>query len=171
MLLPAETLRERVSELAGEIDRHYEGREVLIVVVLKGAFVFAGDLIRCLQTPVRIDFIRLDSYGENTFSNHGVRVNSDLAEPVEGREVLIVEDIIDSGCCMEFLTGHLRERGAQDVKICALLDKPSRREVEIEPDFVGFVIPDVFVVGYGLDHAQRLRNLPDLCFLEDQGSF
>ena len=168
MLLPAERLRERVQELAREIDGHYDGRDVLVVVVLKGAFVFASDLVRCLASPVEIDFIRLESYGDNTCSSSEVCVTSELREPVEDREVLIVEDIIDSGWSLRFLQDYLTERGAADVKVCALLDKPARRQVDVTADFVGFTIPDVFVAGYGVDYAQCFRNLPDVCSLSDE---
>ena len=164
-LLPADALRRRVTELAAEIDRHYDGREILLVVVLKGAFVFAADLIRCLQTPLRVEFVRVESYGDGTRANHDVQLTAGVREPVQEREILIVEDIIDTGWSLEFLLNHLWDQGAADVRICALLDKPSRRETEIEADFVGFVIPDVFVVGYGIDCAQRYRNLPDICAL------
>ena len=136
------------------------------MVVLRSAFVFAADLVRFLKTPAAVDFVQLSSYGDGTNTSHEVSVVSDVSDPVIDREVLIVEDIIDTGCCMEFLVRRLRERGARDVKICALLDKPSRREVEIEPDFVGFVIPDLFVVGYGIDYAQQFRCLPDICFID-----
>ena len=167
MLLPAEKLLARVRELAQEIDRHYGGREIVMVTVLKGAFVFAGDLIRHLKTPVKIDFICLESYGDGKCSRHEIRARFDLAEQVENREVLIVEDIIDTGCSLDFLLTHLYELGAADVKTCALLNKLSRREVDVEPDWVGFIIPDVFVVGYGIDYAQHYRNLPDICVLGD----
>lgn len=162
LLLPAEVLDRRVHELAEEIDRHYGDRDVLVVVVLRGAFVFAADLIRCMKCPVEVDFIRLESYGKGTCSSREVRVVSDLRESVDGREVLVVEDIIDSGWSLCFLLGYLQERGADDVKVCVLLDKPSRREADVEPDFVGFEVPDVFVVGYGIDYAQCLRSLPDI---------
>jgi hypoxanthine phosphoribosyltransferase len=164
-LLPADALKRRVAELAAEIDHHYDGREILLVVVLKGAFVFAADLIRCLRTPVRVEFVRVESYGDNMHTNHNLQLTAGVRESVREREILIVEDIIDTGWSLDFLTNHLQEQGAADVRVCALLDKPSRRETQIEPDFVGFVIPDVFVVGYGIDHAQRHRNLPDICAL------
>ena len=137
-----------------------------MVVVLKGAFVFAADLVRSLRTAVEIDFVRLESYGSSTVSSREVHIKADLCAPVKDREVLIVEDIVDTGISMEFLMGYLRARGAIDVRICALLDKPSRREVDIRLDFVGFQVPDVFVVGYGIDCAQRYRNLPDVYKIE-----
>lgn len=151
-----------MNELAEEVDKHYAGREFLIVVVLKGAFVFAADLVRFLRTPVEIDFVRLESYRQGTVSSGEVHIKADLCSPVSGREVLIVEDIVDTGLSMNFLAGYLRARGAANVKICALLDKRSRREVDIGLDFVGFEVPDVFVVGYGIDCAQRYRSLPDI---------
>lgn len=167
MLLPAEVVRQRVAELAEEIDRHYGWRDVLVVVVLKGAFVLAADLIRSLRAPVEIEFVRLESYGDAMFSSRQVRLTSEIGRSVEGRRVLIVEDIIDTGWSLAFLTGYLADRGASDVKICALLDKPARREVTLEPDFVGFVIPDVFVVGYGIDYAESYRGLPDVCVMTE----
>lgn len=162
LLISADAIGLRVREMANEIDRCYEGREVLVAVVLKGAFVFAADLIRCMETPVTIDFIRLESYCDGISSTGDVRVVADLSTSVEDREVLVVEDIIDTGYSLDFLLTLIHERGARDVRVCALLDKPSRRLVGVEPDFVGFTIPDLFVVGYGIDHAQRYRNLPDI---------
>lgn len=167
MLLPAETLRSRIAEIAAEIDRHYDGRGITAVVVLKGAFVFAADLIRRLSTPVEVEFVCLASYGDGTTSTGCVEVASDVTGDVGDREVLIIEDVVDTGRSMDFLINHLHDLGAADVKLCALLDKPSRREVELAPDFAGFVIPDVFVVGFGLDHAQCHRNLPDICAVDE----
>jgi hypoxanthine phosphoribosyltransferase len=164
-MLPAEKLRERVEELAEEIDRFYNGREVTLIVVLRGAFVFAADLVRSLKIPVRIDFVQLQSYGDSTSSSKNVRICSNLCEPVQDREVLIVEDIVDSGHTIDFLQDYLYDLGAADVKVCTLLDKPSRREIEIDLDFVGFTISNIFVVGYGIDYAQQHRSLPDLCAL------
>ena len=162
LLLPAERVRERIGELAGEIDRCYAGREITVVVVLKGAFVFAADLVRCLKTPLELDFVCLASYGSGTASSGDVRIGLDTCESVAGRDVLVAEDIVDTGRSVDFLIRYLYERGAADVKLCALLDKPGRRRFDVAPDFVGFVIPDVFVVGFGIDHAQRYRNLPDV---------
>lgn len=167
MLLPAETLHDRVIELAEEIDHHYRGREVLVVTVLRGAFIFAGELIRHLKTPVTIDFICLESYGDDKCPSHNIHIRLDLAEQVADREVLIVEDIIDTGCSMNLLLTHLYKLGAADVKVCSLLDKPSRREVDVEADWIGFTIPDIFVVGFGIDYAQRYRNLPDIYELDN----
>ena len=167
LLLPAEKLRGRIIELAGEIDRHYAGREIAGVIVLKGAFVFAADLVRCLTTPIELDFVCLASYGSGTESSWDVRVELDTCRSVVDREVLIVEDVVDTGRSMDFLIEHLYERGAADVKLCALLDKPERRRLDVSPDFVGFVIPNVFVVGFGIDHAQRHRSLPDVYALAE----
>lgn len=167
MLLPAEKLRSRIAQIAAEVDRHYGGRKITAVVVLKGAFVFAADLIRRLSTPVEIEFVCLASYGDGTVSSGRVHVASDITGDVLDREVLIIEDVVDTGRSMDFLIEHLHDLGAVDVKLCALLDKPSRREVDLEPDFTGFVIPDVFVVGFGIDHAQCHRNLPDICEIDE----
>lgn len=156
-----------MAELASEIDRFYDGKDVLVVVVLKGAFVFAADLIRDLQTPLEVEFVRLESYGGSTVSSRQVRLISEIGRSVEGKRVLVVEDVIDTGWSLGFLVEYLREREAADVKVCALLDKPSRRELDVTPDFVGFVIPDVFVVGYGIDFAENYRGLPDIRVMAD----
>ena len=169
MLLPAEKLRNRVEELALEIDAHYAGRDVTLVVVLKGAFVFAADLIRLLKTPVAVELICLATYGDDTSPGANVCIEADTGPCVEGRELLIVEDVVDTGRSMGFLIDHFYSRGAADVRLCVLLDKPARRQVRVDPHFVGFAIPDVFVVGYGIDYAQDYRGLPDVHALaEDQ---
>jgi len=155
-----------VEELAHEIDEYYSGREVVVVVVLRGAFIFASDLVRRIQTPILIDFICLESYHDGICSSGNVRVASDMRMPVKDRHVLIIEDIVDTGYSADFLINHLYEAGASDVRLCALLDKPSRREMEVDIHFLGFTVPDAFVVGYGIDHAQRYRNLPDIRTIE-----
>ena len=167
MLLPADKLRSRIDEIAAEVDRDYGGRKITAGVVLKGAFVFAADLIRRLSTPVEIEFVCLASYNDGTVSSGCIQVASDVTGDVLDREVLIIEDVVDTGRSMDFLIEHLYDLGASDVKLCVLLDKPSRREVDLEADFVGFVIPDVFVVGFGIDHAQCHRNLPDICQINE----
>lgn len=166
ILLSAETISRRVAELAGEIDRHYNGQDVLVVVVLKGAFVFAADLVRMLSTPVEIEFVRLESYGKATVSSRQVRLTSEIGRSIEGRRVLVVEDIIDTGWSLSFLLDYLEDHEAADIKVCALIDKPARREVDVKADFLGFVVPNVFVVGYGIDYDEGYRSLPDICVLE-----
>lgn len=161
-LLRADEIQERVKSLAAEISRDYGHGNPLIVAVLKGAFVFLADLIRYMDSPVEIEFIRLASYGPKTQPSGEVKTVSDLVTPVEGRDVLIVEDIVDTGYSLEFLTRLLRERGAKSVRTCSLLDKPSRRVADVTLDYIGFVIPDVFVVGYGIDYSEHYRNLPDI---------
>jgi len=137
-----------------------------VVVVLKGAFVFAADLIRMLSTPVEIEFVRLESYGKATVSSRQVRLTSEIGRSIEGRRVLVVEDIIDTGWSLSFLLDYLEGHEAADIKVCALIDKPARREVDVKADFLGFVVPNVFVVGYGIDYDENYRSLPDICVLE-----
>lgn len=152
----------KVDELGRAIDRTYgDVAEALhIVVILKGAAIFAADLIRRISIPVTMDFMAISSYGKQTKSSGVVRILKDLDHPIEGLHVLIVEDIIDSGLTLKYLMENLRGRGAASVRSCVLLDKVERREVAVTPDFVGYEIPDEFVVGYGLDYAERYRNLP-----------
>jgi hypoxanthine phosphoribosyltransferase len=166
-LLRSDQIRRRVRELAEEIGKEYAGSKPLVIAALKGAFVFLADLIRELDIAVEIDFVRLASYGGGVKSSQDVRLVSDLTTPVPGRDVLIVEDIIDTGLSMEFLVSLLRERGAKSVSICALLDKPHRRLADVDVDYVGFTIPDVFVVGYGIDYAEQHRQWPDIYALEE----
>jgi hypoxanthine phosphoribosyltransferase len=138
----------------------YEGKNPLLVGVLKGSFMFMADLIRAIPIPVEVDFIATSAYGAGTRYSGVVRILMDLASHIAGRHVLVVEDIVDTGWTLHYITQNLRTRGPADVRICALLDKPYRREVEIPLDFVGFTVKDVFVVGYGIDYAQGYRNLP-----------
>jgi len=138
----------------------------LVVVVLKGAFVFAADLIRMLSIPVEVEFVRLESYGKATVSSRQVRLTSEIGRSIEGRRVLVVEDIIDTGWSLSFLLDYLEDRGAADIKVCALIDKPARREVDVKADFLGFVVPNVFIVGYGIDYDESYRSLPNICTLE-----
>jgi len=162
LLLPAERIRPRVEELAEEIRRDYRDRNPLFVCVLKGAFVFAADLIRAAGIHGEMDFVHLRSYHSGAETSGGVELVADCASRIEGRDVIVVEDIVDTGITTRFLLDHLIERGAANVKVCALLDKPSRRLTEIRLDYAGFVIPNVFVVGYGLDFAEDYRHLPDV---------
>lgn len=167
-LIDAPTLAQRVQQLGKQITTDYAGRELLAVGVLKGAALFFSDLVRQIGVPVTVDFIRAKSYLGRTSTSGDVRVISDpdFAEEVAGRHVLIVEDIVDSGVTMRYLRKlFLAERPAS-LATCTLLDKPSRRRMEVPLDYVGFSIPDVFVVGYGLDHAERYRNLPYIAALE-----
>lgn len=168
ILLMAEQIQERVAQLAAELQRDYTGRRPLLVAVLRGAVVFLSDLIRHLDMPVCIDFVQLASYGDSTCSSGKIEVIKDLGTDVAGQDVLVVEDIVDTGRTLAYLVDELRRRGAASVKVCTLLDKPSRRQVPVCLDYVGFEVPDCFVVGYGLDFAGRYRNLPYIAELDPQ---
>ena len=160
MISEAEVMA-RVDALAGDINRHFAGTEKLVVIgLLRGSFVFIADLARRLDLPVEIDFIEASSYGDGTTSSREVRILKDLRAPIEGLDVLVVEDIIDTGHTLSHVTKLLKARKPARMEICTLLDKPSRREVDVDAAFIGFEIPDEFVVGYGIDYAQRNRNLP-----------
>jgi hypoxanthine phosphoribosyltransferase len=167
VLFPKRIIEARVRELAGQISRDYAGRELLIVGVLNGAFIFMADLIRSLAIPCRVDFVRLASYGSCTVSSGEVRIAKDLETPIAGRDVLIVEDIVDTGLTLSRLVDLLRERRPESLRVCSLLDKAERRLVPFTADYVGFSIPDHFVVGYGLDYNEKFRFLPDVCVLRD----
>ena len=170
VLIPAEDLRARVDELGREIRRDYMGRTPILVGVLKGAVVFLSDLMRAIDAPCECDFIALSSYGASTRSSGIVELTKDLSQPIEGRDVLIVEDIVDTGRTLTYLLRNLETRQPRTVRVCALLDKVSRREVPVALDYVGFPIPDEFVVGYGLDFAGLYRNLPYIGVLDAAGS-
>jgi hypoxanthine phosphoribosyltransferase len=150
----------RVRELAAEIERDHRGKELVLVGVLKGAFVFVSDLSRQIDLPLSVDFIGLSSYGEETESSGVVKITSDLTRPIEGKHVLIVEDIVDTGLTMRYLLDNLSTRRPASVKICALLQKPSRLRTRIPIQYLGFTVPDLFLVGYGLDAGEKYRNLP-----------
>ncbi|MCC8151782.1 MAG: hypoxanthine phosphoribosyltransferase [Lachnospiraceae bacterium] len=155
-----EQVDERIRELAAQINEDLNGEAVKLVCILKGASFFACELAKRLTVPVYMDFMYVSSYGNGTESSGNVRITKDLESPIEGENVLIVEDIIDSGRTLSCLSDEFRKRGAKKVMICTLLSKPDRREVEVPVDYIGYVIPDRFVVGYGLDYAQKYRNLP-----------
>ncbi len=160
VLFSEDRIRARIAELGAEITRDYAGRELVLVGVLKGCFLFMADLCRQIDLPLKCDFLGLSSYGDHTKSTGVIRITSDLKRPIEGENVLIVEDIVDSGLTMRYLLDNLQTRKPKEVKVCSLLDKPSRRRVETKIDYLGFSVPDAFVVGYGLDYKGRLRNLP-----------
>lgn len=161
-LISREHIAERVRLLADEISRDFQSRTLLLVGVLKGAFVFVADLIRHLSIPVEVDFIRVASYGDSMESQE-LRITKDLELPVRGRDVLVVEDIVDTGRTLSYLQDILRRRGARTVSTCVLVDKRQRRRMEVSIDYVGFVVQEGFIVGYGLDYAESYRHLPDLC--------
>jgi hypoxanthine phosphoribosyltransferase len=150
----------RVRELAAEIERDHRGKELVLVGVLKGAFMFVSDLARQIDLPLSVDFIGLSSYGEETESSGVVKITSDLTRPIESKHVIIVEDIVDTGLTMRYLLDNFSTRRPASVKICALLQKPSRLRTRIPIQYLGFTVPDLFVVGYGLDSGEKFRNLP-----------
>jgi hypoxanthine phosphoribosyltransferase len=160
ILIDRDTLQRRIAELGEEISADYAGRDLLLVGVLKGAVFFMADLMRGLTIPCEIDFMAISSYGDSTDSSGVVRILKDLDINIEGRDVLVVEDIIDSGLTLSYLMRNLEAREPASLEICALLTKPERREIEVPVRYVGFEIPNRFVIGYGLDFGERYRNLP-----------
>ena len=167
-LVESDALAQRVAELGAEISRDYEGRDLFLVGVLKGAVFFLADLMRGLEVPCELDFMAVASYGSSTQSSGVVRILKDLDAAIEGRDVLIVEDIVDSGLTLSYLLRNLQARQPASLEVCALLTKPERREVDLPTRYVGFEIPDKFAIGYGLDHAERYRNLPYVAALRQQ---
>jgi hypoxanthine phosphoribosyltransferase len=166
ILVQGDELAHRVRELAADISRDYRGRDLFLVGVLKGAVFFLSDLMRQLEVPCELDFMAVSSYGSSTDSSGVVRILKDLDAPIEGREVLIVEDIVDSGLTLSYLLRTLQARNPKSLEVCALLTKPERRKVELPIRYVGFEIPNRFAIGYGLDHGERFRNLPYVAVLE-----
>ena len=160
VLIEADTLQRRIGELGEEISHDYTGRDLLLVGVLKGAVFFMADLMRGLSIPCEIDFMAISSYGDSTDSSGVVRILKDLDINIEGRDVLVVEDIIDSGLTLSYLMRNLEARKPRSLEVCALLTKPERRKIETAARYIGFEIPDKFAIGYGLDYAERYRNLP-----------
>jgi hypoxanthine phosphoribosyltransferase len=169
ILVEADELSARVKALGDEISRDYADRDLLLVGVLKGAVFFLSDLMRHLDVPCEVDFMAVASYGSSTDSSGVVRILKDLDIPIEGREVLIVEDIVDSGLTLSYLLRTLRARNPKSLEVCALLTKPERRKVDLPIRYVGFEIPNRFAIGYGLDHAEKFRNLPYVAVLADPG--
>jgi hypoxanthine phosphoribosyltransferase len=166
ILVPQDRLAARVRELAAEISRDYDGRDLLMVGVLKGAVFFLSDLMRHLEVPVEVDFMAVASYGSATKSSGVVRILKDLDAVIEGRDVLIVEDIVDSGLTLQYLLRNLAGRNPRSLEVCALLIKPERQKVELPTRYVGFEIPNRFAIGYGLDYDERYRNLPYVAALK-----
>ena len=167
VLFSEEQIQQRIKELGAEITRDYAGRNPLLIGVLKGACFFLSDLLRSIDTRLSIEFMAISSYGSSTRTSGEVRIMKDLDVPIEGRDILVVEDIVDTGLTLTYLLENLKSRGAASVKLAALLDKHDRREREVPIDYLGFQIPDHFVVGYGLDFAERYRNLPFIAVLKD----
>jgi hypoxanthine phosphoribosyltransferase len=170
VLIDELTLRRRVEELGEELSNDYEGRELLLVGVLKGAVFFMADLMRQLSVPCEIDFMAISSYGEGTDSSGVVRILKDLDSNIEGRHVLVLEDIIDTGLTLSYLMRNLGAREPASLEVCALLVKHGRRETDVPVKYVGFEIPNQFVVGYGLDFGERFRNLPHVAVLQEESS-
>jgi hypoxanthine phosphoribosyltransferase len=160
-------IKQRVKKIAEEIENDFNNEAIVLIIVLKGSFVFAADLIRELKGDIKIDFISVSSYGNDTETTGKVRLLKDLDTNITNQNVVVVEDIIDSGLTLNFLRGHLQTHKPKQIKICTLLDKPERRRVELPVDYVGFVIPDEFIVGYGIDYAQNYRNLPYIATVEE----
>jgi len=167
VLVSADDLQRRVRELGEEISRDYAGRDLLLICVLKGAVLFLSDLMRAIDTPCQVDFMAVASYGSATDSSGVVRILKDLDAPIAGREVLIVEDIVDSGLTLQYLMRSLGARDPASLEVCALLTKPARRKVDLPTRYVGFEIADRFAIGYGLDFGERYRNLPFVAALAD----
>jgi hypoxanthine phosphoribosyltransferase len=165
VLIDASRIQRRVRELGAQITADYQGKTPHVVAILKGASIFHADLVRAIDLGVTLDFIAVGSYGASTLSSGEVRVLKDLDESLEGRDVLLVEDILDTGLTLHYLIHNLESRGPKSLTVAALLNKPSRRKIEVPAHYVGFEIPDRFVIGYGLDYSQRYRNLPDICIL------
>jgi len=168
VLISEEVLRDKVIELGKKITEDYKGKNLLLVCVLKGAVIFVSDLMKRIDLPLEIDFMAISSYGSDTKSSGVVRILKDLNSGIEGRDILIVEDIIDSGLTLSYLVENLKVRGPKSVEICTILDKPSRRKADISIKYTGFQVPDEFVVGYGLDYAERYRNLPYIAVLKEE---
>jgi len=165
VLIEAAAIQARVRELGAQITDDYRGRIPHLIGILRGASIFHADLVRSIDLGISLDFIAVGSYGASTFSSGEVRILKDLDESLEGKDVLLVEDIVDTGLTLHYLLQNLQARDPGSLRVVALLNKPSRRKIEVQLDYVGFEIPDQFVVGYGLDYNQRYRNLPDICVL------
>lgn len=168
VLLSEEQLAKRIAEIGAEITADYDGKEILMIGVLRGAVLFMADLARAIKVPVAIDFMAVSSYGAGTSSSGVVRILKDLDEDVEGKHVLVVEDIIDSGLTLNYLLDNLKSRKPASIKLCTLLNKPERRKVHVNIDYNGFDVPDYFVIGYGLDYAEKYRNLPFIGILKPE---
>jgi hypoxanthine phosphoribosyltransferase len=166
VLIPAHRIQARIKELGAQIAADYPEGDLFLLGILKGAFVFLSDLARAIERPVKIDFIGISSYGKGKTSSGEVKLTRDLDSTIEGADVLVVEDIVDSGVTLTYLVHVLEQRRPRSIRIVALLDKPERRKAPVKVDYVGFQIPDEFVIGYGLDFAEDYRNLNDVCVLE-----
>jgi hypoxanthine phosphoribosyltransferase len=168
VLFSEEEVNARIKEMGEQISKDYAGKPLHIVGILKGATFFACELAKRITVPVTLDFMSVSSYGDSTISSGVVKINKDLDDPIEGIDVLVVEDIVDTGNTLSYLLDNLQKRGAASVKLCTLLNKPERREKDVDVDYTRFIIPDKFVVGYGLDYAQKYRNLPYIGVVETE---
>ena len=166
VLIDEETLQEKIEELAEKIMKDYEGKDITFICILKGSAVFAVDLAKRIKNNVRFEFIRVSSYGDSTVSSGKVTMKLDLQDSIEGKDVFVIEDIVDTGRTLCYLKDYLKDKNPASLKICTLLDKKERREFEIEPDYTAFVIPDKFVVGFGLDYNEQYRNLPYIGYFD-----
>lgn len=168
ILITEEQIKTKIKELGAQITEYYKGKDLVVIGVLKGCVIFLSDLIREIKLPLTMDFMVVSSYGNSTKSSGVVRIIKDLEKDIQGKDVLIVEDIVDSGLTLSYLIEYLKSRNANSVKVCSLLDKPERRKAKVEIDFMGFHIPDEFVIGYGLDYAEVYRNLPFVGILKPE---
>lgn len=168
IMISEEEISKRVKELGKQLTEEYKDRDLLIVGILKGCMLFLSDLVRTIDLPLTMDFMVVSSYGTATKSSGVVRIIKDLEREIEGKDVLIVEDIVDTGLTLSYLIENLKTRNPKSVKVCSLLDKPDRRKAQVDIEYVGFKIPDEFVVGYGLDYAEVYRNLPFVCVLKPE---
>lgn len=168
ILISEEEIARKVKELGKQLTEDYKGKDLLIVGILKGCMLFLSDLVRAIDLPLTMDFMVVSSYGTATKSSGVVRILKDLEKEIEGKDVLIVEDIVDTGLTLSYLIENLKTRNPNSVKVCTLLDKPDRRKSQVELSYIGFTIPDEFVVGYGLDYAEVYRNLPFVCVLKPE---
>ena len=168
ILISEEEIAKRVKELGKQLAEDYKGKELLVVGILKGCMLFLSDLVRTIELPLTMDFMVVSSYGATTKSSGVVRIVKDLEREIEGKDVLIVEDIVDTGLTLSYLVENFKARNPKSVKVCSLLDKPDRRKAQVEIQYIGFKIPDEFVVGYGLDYGENYRNLPFVCVLKPE---
>ena len=168
VLITSEEISQAIARIASEINHDYREKQLLLIGVLKGSFMFMADLVRQLGLPVEMDFVRLSSYGAATETSGKVKVVQPLKTPIKGRHVLVIEDIVDTGITVSFLLDYLRRKKPASLKLCALTDKPSRRQVPVSIDYLGFTVPDKFIVGYGLDLDEKFRHLPDICSVENK---
>lgn len=168
VLFTSEEIAATIKRLAAEISQDYHGKHPVLVGILKGSFMFMADLIRLLDFPLEVEFIRLSSYGRGRRSSGKIKVVQGLHSPIKGRDVLVIEDIVDTGLTTSFLLDYLQGEKPASLKLCTLTDKPSRRQVPVTIDYLGLTVPDKFLVGYGLDLDEKFRNLPDICVLEDE---